>query len=312
MQMRFSHIFFFALIALFWGGSFLAVRYSIDIYPPFAAAAMRVGSASLIMFVLMMYQQRNKVDNHTKLTLMGIGLFWIGLPWALLFWGQQYIAPAMAGIINAMTPLFTVVFATLVVRHEKSAWNKWLGVLLGFCGVIVIFAPEVLRREISQIQGMLAVLGMAASYAVGIVWLKTVAHRVTPAAAFFYQSIGALALLIPLSLFTEWNALISADWLSPKGVMSVLYLGIFGTALAQLMFFVIVRDLGSVVASAVTYLPPVVAVILDRMVYGTFISVGAMIGAAMILIGVWLTHARPGKKKKLPSYVEEGVSAADD
>lgn len=313
MHIRFSHILFFALIALFWGGSFLAVKYSIGTYPPFAAAAMRVGSATLIMFILMMYQRNSRADCHMKLTLMGIGFFWLGLPWALLFWGQQYIEPAMAGIINATTPLFTVVIAALIVKHEKAHWNKLLGVILGFAGVTIIFGPEVLAGETNELQGMLAILGMAVSYAIGIVWLKSLAHRIKPATAFFYQGVGALILLIPLSLITEWHVLVSTDWFNASGVISVIYLGIFSTALAQLMFFVIVRDLGSVTASAVTYLPPVIAVILDRIVFGTFISINAMIGAAVVLVGVRLVHMRFGKKKKpLPAYGEEGAAAIEE
>jgi len=303
---------FFALIAIFWGGSFLAVRESVEVFPPFFAAAMRVGIATFIMMVLMVYRNGDRVPRDIRLSMLANGLFTLGFPWALLFWGEQYIAPAMAGIINATTPLFTVVIATLVVRREKSAWNKWLGVVLGFFGVLIIFAPKISAGAGSDIKGMLAIVGMAISYGVGIVWLKSLAHRVAPFNAFFYQGLGALVFLIPLSLITEWSGLVNAHWGAQSGWISILYLGIFSTALAQLMFFVIIRDLGAVAASAVTYVPPIIAIILDRLVYGHFVSLNAIIGAAVILVGVRLVHMRIGKKKPLPAYSEEGVVVAGD
>lgn len=312
MQVRFSHILFFALTALFWGGSFLAIRVSIENFPPFIAAAMRVGIATFIMLVLMMYRRGDSVPRRVRLSMIANGLFTLGFPWALLFWGEQYIAPAMAGIINATTPLFTVVIATLIVKHEKSRWNKWLGVTLGFVGVLIIFVPKIMSGAENDLKGMLAILGMAVSYGVGIVWLRSLIHRIAPANAFFYQGMGALIFLIPLSLVTEWNALMSTNWGQSMGWVGILYLGLFSTALAQLMFYVIIRDLGAVTASAITYIPPIIAVVLDRLVFGTFISREAMIGAAVVLVGVRLVHMRIGKKKPLPAYAEEGAAAIED
>jgi drug/metabolite transporter (DMT)-like permease len=311
MRANFSHILFFAFIALFWGGSFLAIRVSVEAFPPFAAAAMRVSIATFIMLVLMVYRKGDRVPRKIRLSMLANGLFTLGFPWALLFWGEQYVAPAMAGIINATTPLFTVLIATLVVKHEKARWNKWIGVTLGFFGVLIIFVPKITAGAGSDLKGMLAILGMAVSYGVGIVWLKSLAHRIAPANAFFYQGVGALIFLIPLSLIMERNALMNVPWGHSMGWVSILYLGVFSTALAQLMFFVIIRDLGSVTASAITYIPPVIAVVLDRLVFGTFISTNAMIGAAVVLVGVRLVHMRIGKKKPLPAYSEEGVVAAE-
>lgn len=312
MHVRFSHILFFSLTALFWGGSFLAIRESVEAFPPFVAAAMRVSIATFIMLVLMLYRNGPRVPYRIRLSMFANGLFTLGFPWALLFWGEQYVAPAMAGIINATTPLFTVVIATLVIKHERAAWNKWLGVILGFLGVLVIFSPKIATGANSDLKGMLAILCMAVSYGVGIVWLKTLAHRVAPFNAFFYQGLGALTFLVPLSLLTEWNALVNAPWGTQTGWIAILYLGIFSTALAQLMFFVIIRDLGAVVASAITYIPPVVAVILDRIVYGHFVDVYAIVGAAVILVGVRLVHLRVGtRKKQIPAYSEEGVAAVE-
>ncbi len=310
MKTRAHYIAGFVLIALMWGGSFLAIRFSIDAFPPFAAASMRVGIATAIMWLLMTWRRENETTRAVVCHLLGIGCFTLGIPWALLFWGEQFVSPALSSIINSTTPIFTVVITALFTTHEEIRWNKWAGVVVGFVGVVVIFLPALMRGEEGRLLGMAAIVGMAICYAVGIVWLKHVAHRVAPAPAFFYQGIGALVLLVPLSLFAEWGSFASSRWTSIEGWIAISYLGVFSTALAQLIFFVLVREWGSVKASAVTYFIPLVAVMLDWIVFGTWVSVYALIGGAVVLVGVRLIHVRA--RKSVVSVAEgEGAYGVD-
>lgn len=305
MNTRPYHIAGFVLTAIFWGGSFLAIRFSIEAFPPFAAASLRVVIATALMWMYML-GRRERINRDPSLIwqLMAIGFFTLGFPWALLFWGEQFVSPAMSSILNSTTPLFTAVVAAVALRSEKINRSKGIGVLVGFFGVLCIFAPTILRGGNNDLAGMAAITGMAICYAIGIVWLKSIAHRVSASVAFFLQGVGAVLFLIPLSLTVEWEAIAVTQWSSSSGWMAAVYLGVFSTAIAQLIFFVLVREWGSVRASAVTYLIPVVAVILDWIVFGTFLRTNAIVGAAIVLIGVHLVHRSPAYKPDRISEVE--------
>lgn len=282
----------FILIATFWGGSFLAIRFSVGAFPPFAAAGMRVAIATAIMSVLMRWRHERAVSTSVKWHLLGIGCFTLGLPWALLFWGEQFVSPALSSIINSTTPIFTTIITAFFTEHEELRWNKWMGVVVGFVGVVIVFLPTVTGGGEGHLLGMLAVAGMSVCYATGIVWLRHVAHRVSPASAFYYQGLGALMLLVPLVVLAERDALFMAQWRSTEAWVALAYLSILSTALAQLIFFVLVREWGSVRAATVTYIVPIVAVALDWVVFGTLVSASAIIGGTIILGGVHLIHAR--------------------
>ena len=116
--------------------------------------------------------------------------------------------------------------------------------------------------------------------------------------------------LIPLTLLAEGGDLATAAWASPGGWIAALYLGIFSTALAQLFFFVLVREWGSVKAAAVTYFIPLVAVVLDWIVFGTLVSLNALIGGAVVLAGVRLIHVR-GRRMVVSVAEGEGAYGVD-
>jgi drug/metabolite transporter (DMT)-like permease len=290
---------------MFWGGSFLAIRFSIGTFPPFVAASLRVAIATVLVLLYMLARGERVGRNLSVIwQLVAIGFFTLGFPWALLFWGEQFVSPAMSSILNSTVPLFTVVITALAFKNEAINRSKGLGVMVGFFGVLCIFAPTILRGGNNDLAGMTAILGMAICYAIGIVWLKSVSHLVSTSVAFFLQGAGALLFLVPLSLAAERDVLAAVQWSSASGWAAVTYLGVFSTAIAQLIFFVLVREWGSVRASAITYVTPVVAVILDWIVFGTFLKINAIIGAAIVLVGVHLVHRSPAYKPDRISEVE--------
>lgn len=286
------HIAGITLLALFWGGSFLGIHFAIASFPPFTSATIRVAIGGLLTFLLLRFKrERFPRDPSLFWQLVATGFFTLGLPWAMLFWGEQFVSPAMCSILNSSTPLFTVLIAALFLSDERITWNKWLGVLVGFAGVVVIFGPEIAEGGDSQLGGLIALVGMAICYAIGIVWLKGLLLRVGSGVAFFLQCVGALALLIPLSIFAEGHTYAQTDWSILSAWMGILYLAVFSTALAQVIFIALIRNMGPVKASAVTYLIPLVAIALDWVVFGTLVSIYALIGGAVILTGVRLIHS---------------------
>lgn len=285
------HILDFILISLFWGGSFLAIGVAVEHWPPFFAAFLRSAVGLLLMTAYLLWK-------HKKIPLPKIwaqsfisGFFTMGIAWIFLFWGQKYISPAMAAILNATVPIFVVLLSPLMTPLDKLVWNKGCGVLAGFTGVALIFAPEISRNDSPYLKGLLAILIMALFYAVGILWMRRIARRVGNAVNLFYQCLGsALVLIVASGIFELPRQTLVWSW---PAAVSVLYLGSFSTAAALLLFFRLIREVGSVQASATTYCVPLIAVVLDVLFLGKWLKWNQGIGAGIILAAVFLANWKP-------------------
>lgn len=291
------HILYFFLTALFWGGSFLAIKIAITHYPPFFSAFLRVLISTLfISFYLLI---KNKKIERPKVWLqsMGSGLFAMGIPFLFLFWGEQFVNPAVGAIINSTVPIFTTLLLPLITPQDRWTWKKIIGVTIGFVGVLIIFAPEIKSGPNPALKGMLAITGMAVCYAISILWMRRISNCVRASVNIFYQSLGGTILLFLSTILFELPSQ-KIVW-SLHGTLAVLYLGIMSTALAWLMFFRLVREMGSVQASAVSYMIPLVAIVLDILFLGQWIQSNQAIGVVIILLGIFLIQAPMIMQKKI-------------
>jgi drug/metabolite transporter (DMT)-like permease len=275
------------LLASFWGGSYLAIRFVIEGAPPLSGALVRILICSLLVTSLLLLRRRQQpVPWKTKAGSMLVGILLMGLPWALLFWAEQVVIPSLAALLMAALPIFTLLFAPLVTPTERPAMNQWIGIGIGFFGIFLLILPSWQGPDPSQIVGILALLVVAASYGTGTLGVRRLSHLPIDL-NLFYQSIGAALFLIPLVLFQEEFA--PWDW-SRKVWWALLYLGVCSTFIAWLVYFRLVRVYGSVMASVVPYFAPVVSLILDRLVLKTLPHFISIVGGIVILIGVYVTQ----------------------
>lgn len=283
-----TYIIYFCLTSLFWGGSFIGIRYAIEDFSPFFAAFLRVFVCFVfLVFFLLIKKQSVRSALWLKSTLSG--LFTMGIPWVFLFWGEKFVSPAVASIINSTVPIFVVLFTPFITPLDKLSWHKKLGVLVGFSGVVVIFGPSVGQDGLSlYVKGLLAIVMMAVCYAIGILWSRRLAQRVISMVHLFYQCVGAGLFLLAFSLIFEKNLM--ASQISGRAVFSILYLGLCSTVLAWLMFYQIIKNVGSVQASAATMCVPVIAVLLDWILLGKIILLHQATGAVLILCGLFLIN----------------------
>lgn len=278
----------FFLISLFWGGSFLAIKIAVTDLPPFYCAFLRVATCFLGISSYLLIFERWITKPKEWLQAVGIGSLGMGIPWILLFWGEQHIDSALAAILNATTPIFTFLWMPIITRLDRWTLPKFLGVLFGFFGIVLIFYPEISKTISMQFKGMLAVLGMACSYSTGILWTRRIGHRMKGATLLFYQCLGGMTILAIATLVFEFPHDPFAG--SLKAYLAILYLGIFSTLIAWLLFFKIVRDIGSLQAAAAGYCVPFVAILLDVFYRGKWITWNQGLGAAVILLSVLLIN----------------------
>ena len=153
-------------LSVLWGGSFFFVGFLVKTLPPFTVVLLRVGFGAVVLNVLVrafgMKMPTTRVAWHA---FFGMGLLNNAVPFCLIAWGQSHIASGLAAILNATTPISTVIVAHLLTEDEKITTNRVLGVLLGFLGVVMLVGPETTKGLGTDLLAQLAVLGAAVCYA---------------------------------------------------------------------------------------------------------------------------------------------------
>lgn len=308
------NLLFFALLAIFWGGSFVAIKFAIAVLPPFLAGALRSLAALTLLSAIFLVQGRKfTVPRDLRSRVWIAGLFAQGIPFSLLFWGERSISPGLAGILNGTTPLWTLVLGAYFAQEKESFTAKKIGgLLLGLGGVILIFLPELRGgsgAEESDFWGTLAVTGMAICYAVGTLLNRrllsgTTRFKVDFHANIFQHALISFAYLFVISLLSEGLPSLRTDAAGGttellRAAIAITYLGWCSTALAFLMFFRLVAQWGAVRASSVNYLLPAMAILISYLFYGKLPEAHQLAGSVLILAGVllvqieWRALARP-------------------
>ena len=283
-------------LALFWGGSFIAIKVAVGDLPPWLAAAGRLGLA-VTFFTILLKVRGTKT--HLPMYLLPrvwlTGIFTIGLPMLLLFWGARQISAGLAGIINGTVPLWTTFFLFTLFSKNKPDSNQrgiLIGLILGFTGIGVIFYPKLaFQNHSNELLGSLSVLAMAVSYAAGNIMnlnLMKKHKELDIQTSVYHQQLVSFLFLLAFSFsFEQWPAIeeIPNFWLT---FGALLYLGAISTTIANIMYFYLIREVGSLKTSTVTYWVPVVALKLDFLVFGTHPSPWALAGVLFIMSGMFL------------------------
>jgi drug/metabolite transporter (DMT)-like permease len=290
-------LFLFILLALFWGGSFVAIKVVVAIVPPFWAAATRLISALVIIYLALKVAKTDlgvKPNLRNKVWLSG--LFSQGIPFAFLFWGERVISPGLSGILNGTTPLFTFLFGLLLLRqHEPFTIKKLLGLILGIAGIFCIFGPRLSGGiDNSSALATLAVSAMAVSYGLGTIINKSVmVHPDHPSlnVSLFHQTFVSTIFVTLIALAFE--GLPHLVWYKNTNfILATLYMGWISTALAFFIYYKLLHEWGALRASAVAYLLPISAVFLDYVINRNIPLTTDAIGAVIILTGMLLLQGR--------------------
>ena len=218
-------------------------------------------------------------------------LFANAAPYLLFAVGEQHVASATAGMLNATTPLWTVVIA-LGTRHQRATTARQAaGLVIGFGGAVLVFSPWQTAAGLAS-AGAIACLAAAASYAISYVYMdRFLARRGIGPVVLSACQLGAASVLLAIALGITGA---QSPRLDATVVVSILILGLIGTGAAYVLNYQLIASVGATVAS-VTYLLPVVAIILGSLVLGEHITPLDLAGIALILAGVALTRNRAGR-----------------
>jgi len=274
------------VLSVLWGGSFFFSKVALQQLPPFTVVLGRVGIAAAALAVYLRLQAHGIPRSFEAWTaFFGMGMLNNLVPFSLLFWGQTTIASGLASILNATTPLFSILVAHFLTSDEKMTPNKISGVALGIAGVVALIGPDVLSGVNRSLLAMIACLGAALSYGFAGVFAKRFQSvGIAPAVGAFGQVTATSIMMVPIVL------VIDAPWhLSPPNMttlVALLGLALLSTALAYVIFFRILAAGGAINSSLVTLLIPVSAILLGSAVLGERLAAKHFVG--MLLIGMGL------------------------
>jgi drug/metabolite transporter (DMT)-like permease len=271
------------LLALLWGSSFFFYKILVAVLPPVTVVLGRVGIAAVAMHLWLLVQG-TMMPRSTRLwaRFLLLGFLNCTLPFVLIAWGETRISSGMASILNATTPIFMVAVAHFGTDDEKLSWGKIAGIVLGIVGVAVLVGRDAFAGA-SYIWGALAVIGASCAYGFGGVYSRRF-KDLPPMQAATGQITGGAILLLPLSLLVDhpWS-LPMPGW--PVWA-SLLAIALVNTALAYFVYFKMVATVGVTYISLVTFLIPIIALLLGAAFLDESVTAQALGGMAIIALGL--------------------------
>lgn len=279
-------------LSLVWGGSYFFVALAVTALPPLTIVMCRVGIASLALWAFMRFtRQIMPRDGRVWIGFFIMGLLNNAIPFSLIVWGQTQISSGQASILNATTPIFTVIVAHLFTRDERVTMRHVLGTGLGFAGVVVLMGESVFGGVGDSLMAQAALLGAAISYAFSAVFGRRFRGMgVAPMQIATGQVTAAAVLLLPLVV------LVDRPWqLPPPGsitLLAVLGLALVSTAFAYVLYFRILASAGATNLSLVTMLVPPTAILLGILVLGENLQGHHLMGLMLIVAGLMVIDGR--------------------
>lgn len=274
-----------------WGSSFLFIKIALDgvSFYQVAWARLVLGGLTLGIIVLVMRQKLPR-ERVVWLHFGVVALINCVIPHLAFAWAEQFVSSGLASIYNAVTPITTALFVTLVFAVEKLGRGQILGIGIGILGVIVIIGPWQYADFTSNLAGQLACLLAATCYGFSFGYIrKFLSHRPIPGATFAFMNIGLAGFI--MFLLTPVIALTPVTLDLPI-VLGLLALGILGTGFAYIWNINVLRAWGPTNTSTVTYITPVVGIALGILVLGERFGWHEPLGAALVLLGILFTQRR--------------------
>lgn len=307
----------FGALALIWGGSFLLMKVGLQALAPVQISTLRIASGAVtVLLTALVMGVRLPPWGRVWAHLFVAGLVLCSVPFTLFPLGEERVSSALAGIGNATTPLSAVLFTMLLLPADRVDRRTVLAVVTGFLGVVVIMQPwEANGRPDAVGFGMTLLAG--ASYGLGWTYVKRflakddIGGLGMPAAQLLMGAAQMLAVTLvwwllhrgsePTGIPAPWSVAAgsgSAVW----PVVAILVLGVVGTGLAFALQYDVVREVGPTVGSTVTYVIPVVAVVLGMVFLHERLQWPQVAGAAIVLASA----VAIGRARRRPVAVPEG------
>lgn len=280
----------FAVISTVWGSTWFAIKIGLETMPPFLSAGIRFLVASGILFAIIRARGlRVPLSAEAWKTYLAIGILSFSIPFALVYWGEQFIPSSLCSILFGAFPFWVALFSHFLSGTEKMDAYKFAGTLVGFAGVVVIFSPELTWTGSRGMAGMAAILAATLLQAYALIPIKKHGREISPFVMNFVgMTMGTVSLLSLAAAFERDRPVV----LTVSGAGSILYLAVFGSVVAFVTYYWLLKRVQAVYLSLSSFINPIIAVILGAAILGERLDRSVLAGAALVLVGIAVTNWR--------------------
>ncbi len=281
----------FAALALVWGSSFLLTKLALVGLGPLQIAGGRIVLGALALVAIMLVTRRRWPRNPAVWGHLAVAAVLLCVvPYSLFAWAGQHIPSGISSIINALTPVMTLLVGLVALPDERLTRTRALGILVATLGVVLVAAPWTLTDLDGAlgILGQLACLAAATCYGLGLVYTRRfIRHRGEDA-----TSVAAVQLTIAAAIVLVIAPFVAMQpvRLDPVVIGAIVVLGVVGTGIATVWNTTVIQVWGATASATVTYLIPIVGVVLGVLVLGEVLTWNEVLGAVAVLLGVMLSQ----------------------
>jgi len=294
-----SSIVLLVILSAIWGSAFIAIKISLETLNPTAVASLRLIVASTFL-LLFFYYKKYKINftRENVYILIIVGIIGNFIPFFLISWAEQYIQSNIAGLLMSLGPIMTLVLAHFFTKDDRFTSTKFFSIIIGFLGALFIIDFKTffnLEAE-SQVSllAKLAVILAALGYMVSNIIAYNKLDKMNAVTITTFATLFGAIFSIPFLLYSEY---LNPSYISYTSSLSIIYLGLFPTAIAFQFRYYITKNSGPIFLSYVAYLIPGFAVIWGYLILGEKISITSMMGIILVLLGVYIGQRNLMNKK---------------
>jgi drug/metabolite transporter (DMT)-like permease len=283
------------VLCCIWGSTWLFIKLGLTVLPPLTFAGIRFVIACLILFTIIFIRGIPLPQNRGQWMLLATtGVMSFSLNYGLVFWGEQYISSGLAALLQAMIPAFGLVIAHFYLPYERLTPVRIVGVMLGVCGVAIVFSNQLGLAGPKALAGCVALVLSSLFVAYSNVLVKARGQKLDPAILAAGQMFFGLIPLLLIGIPMEGNP-IRFHW-TAMAVIALSYLAVVGSVVAFLLYYWLVHNMDVTKTMLIALVTPVVAVVLGMIVLDEELGWRTVAGGALIMCGIGLIVAQRLRK----------------
>ncbi len=289
--MKTKHWIVFILLGVVWSASFLWIKIAVQEIGPFTLVGFRVLFGALTVILASVFLRTAwPRDRATWITYAILGVISVAIPFVLISWGEKTIDSAVASILNASVPLFTIVLAHYTLRDDRMTVQKMLGLLVGFGGVVVLLSKDLQPGAHNSILGQAAVIVASLFHAGGTVFARAKTEHVPGLVRGGAPLVTASIVMWAIIPFVEKPVHLPSlliTW------VALLWLGILGSGLALVLWYYLIHEIGPTRSALVSYIFPLGGVILGVIFLHEELTWQVLTGAILIILSLVVANWQP-------------------